>query len=70
MEDERRIPIIVGVTGHRTLRPEDAPLLRARVTEELEKLRDLCPNSPLYMLTSLAAFYDDLKGGAQGSNAG
>ena len=51
---ERTIPIIIGVTGHRAIREQDRPALTAAVKTELEKLRGLCPHSPLVMLNSLA----------------
>ena len=54
MEKDNRIPIVVGVTGHRALRAEDESALAAAVRAELEKLRALCPSSPLVLLTSLA----------------
>ena len=54
MKTERTIPIIIGVTGHRAIREKDRPALTAAVKAELEKLRALCPHSPLVMLSSLA----------------
>ena len=54
METEKRIPIVIGVTGHRAIREQDRPAIEAAVTAELEKLRALCPYSPLMMLNSLA----------------
>ena len=50
-----RIPLIVGVTGHIALRPSDVPALCAAVKSELTRLRARCPNTPIAMLTSLAA---------------
>ena len=54
MDMDKRIPLVVGVTGHRSLRPEDREALYASVTRELEALQRRCPSSPLVMLTSLA----------------
>ena len=54
MDTEKTIPIIIGVTGHRAIREQDRPALAAAVKAELEKLRGLCPHSPLVMLSSLA----------------
>lgn len=54
MDTEKTIPIVIGVTGHRVIRPQDRPALRSAVKAELEKLRGLCPHSPLVMLSSLA----------------
>lgn len=49
-----RIPIVVGVTGHRKLRLEDYPLLKEKVKIELKKIKNLVPNSDLVLLDSLA----------------
>ena len=54
MDTEKTIPIIIGVTGHRAIREKDRPALTVAVKAELEKLRGLCPHSPLVMLSSLA----------------
>lgn len=54
MDTEKTIPIIIGVTGHRAIREKDRPALTMAVKAELEKLRGLCPHSPLVMLSSLA----------------
>ena len=53
-ENRNSIPIVVGVTGHRQLRPQDEAALRESVKAQLLRLRALCPSSPLHMLTSLA----------------
>ena len=54
MENGKSIPVIVGVTGHRQIRPQDVPALSESVSAELKRLRALCPSSPLFMLSSLA----------------
>ncbi len=54
MKEDNRIPIVVGVTGHRALRPQDEEALRAAVSAELKKLTAQYPRSPVVMLTSLA----------------
>ena len=59
METER-IPLTVGVTGHRVIRPEDRPVLLAGVKQELERLRERYPHSPIVMLNSLADGADQL----------
>ena len=59
METER-IPLTVGVTGHRAIRPEDRPALMAGVKRELEGLRAKYPHSPMVMLNSLAEGADQL----------
>ena len=55
MESRKQIiPVVVGVTGHRQLRPEDRKALYESVCAELRALRETCPHSPLVMLNSLA----------------
>jgi hypothetical protein len=54
------IPLAVGVTGHRAIRPQDRPALAAAVRRELEKLRTRYPNTPLMMLDSLAEGADQI----------
>jgi flavin reductase (DIM6/NTAB) family NADH-FMN oxidoreductase RutF len=56
--------IIVGVTGHRDLRPEDRAVLTEAVKGELERLRALFPHSELQLLCSLAEGADLLCAGA------
>ena len=51
---ENKIPIVIGVSGHRRLRPQDLPALRAAVRERLVSLQAQNPHSPLIMLCSLA----------------
>ena len=53
--DDRRIPLIVGVTGHIALREADIPALRVAVRSELTGLMKRYPNTSPAMLTSLAA---------------
>ena len=60
MTEERTIPIVIGVTGHRAIRPEDRDALYEAVRGELQKLRELCPHSPLRLMTSLAEGADQL----------
>ena len=55
-----RIPLTVGVTGHRAIRPADVPALRAGVKRELQRLQQQYPHSPLLMLNSLAEGADQL----------
>ena len=49
-----RIPILVGVTGHRAIREQDVPALYAAVKSELEQRKAMCPASEIVMLNSLA----------------
>ena len=54
MTKNRTIPLMIGVAGHRAIRAEDEAALRTAVKNELKKLRELCPFTPLVMLSSLA----------------
>ena len=60
MKKQNTIPILIGVSGHRDLRPGDREALYGAVKGELEKLRALCPSSPLALLCSLAEGADQL----------
>ena len=55
-----RIPLTIGVSGHRAIRPEDWSALTAGVKRELEQLQKRYPHSPLVMLNSLAEGADQL----------
>ena len=55
------IPIVIGVTGHRSIREEDVPALLAAVKEELTALRDRCPHADLSVLRGASAA-DTLRG--------
>ena len=52
--DNRTIPVVIGVTGHRAIRKEDEAPLRSAVKAELEKLREKYPDSQFVMLSGLA----------------
>ena len=49
-----QIPLLIGVTGHRDLVPEEAVLLRAATRRYLSTLRDRFPAAPLLLATSLS----------------
>lgn len=49
-----RIPLTVGVTGHRAIRPEDVPALTVGVKKTLTELRQRYPHCPLVMLNDLS----------------
>ena len=55
-----RLPIIVGVTGHRDPRPEDAEALRAAIGAIFHRFNNDYPATPLLALTPLAAGSDRL----------
>lgn len=57
---ESCIPIVIGVTGHRNLRPEELEPLRELVARQLKRLQTAYPSSTLWMLNSLAAGADTL----------
>ena len=50
----RKIPIIVGITGHRDIREEDKEQLKEAVSKQLSDIKKLCPHSDIVVLTSLA----------------
>lgn len=52
--EQAAIPIVVGVTGHRQIHPDDEPPICAAVREQLRRLKARCPHSPVRLLTSLA----------------
>ena len=55
-----RLPMVIGVTGHRDLREDEHDKLTAAVTECFAKLRKLCPHTPMILLSSLAEGADQL----------
>lgn len=55
-----KIPITIGVTGHRDLRENDIPALRSEVAGQLGQIRAKYPNSPIRILSSLATGGDTL----------
>lgn len=48
------IPLIVGVTGHRDIPPEDLPALEAGVQSCLKNLQTQYPSTPILILSGLA----------------
>ncbi|MCL2114628.1 MAG: hypothetical protein FWH29_00220 [Methanobrevibacter sp.] len=55
-----KIPIVIGVSGHKNLRNLDIEELEELVRTELKKIAKKCPNSRLLMLNSLAKGADQL----------
>ncbi|MGH8150157.1 MAG: hypothetical protein ACRETB_09335 [Steroidobacteraceae bacterium] len=51
---EGRLPIVIGVTGHRHLRETDLPGYRARIGELFDHLRRRYPATPLRVISALA----------------
>ncbi len=55
-----RLPLVVGVTGHRNLRPEDEPSLERAVEAIFGRLQEAYPFTPLLVMTPLAEGADRL----------
>lgn len=53
-------PLVIGITGHRNLCPDEVGLLTQRVRELLRQLQQEFPHLPLCVLSSLAAGADQL----------
>jgi hypothetical protein len=54
------LPMVIGITGHRDIRPEDVPMLENAVRQFFEKLTTDYPNTPLMLLSPLAEGADRL----------
>lgn len=54
MKKSKTIPLVVGVTGHRAIRPGDRRTLRAAVRGQLAALKKRCPHTDVVLLCSLA----------------
>ncbi|MGE3316136.1 MAG: hypothetical protein AB7O26_13555 [Planctomycetaceae bacterium] len=52
-QSSHRIPLIIGVAGHRNLCPDDVAALKERVREVFRELRQKLPNTPLVVLSPL-----------------
>jgi hypothetical protein len=55
-----RLPLVIGVTGHRDLRPDEMPGIRSRVRELFEGLLEQFPARTLRLLSPLAEGADRL----------
>jgi FtsH-binding integral membrane protein len=55
-----RLPIVIGVTGHRHLRPTDLPRHREHIRGLFTNLRRRYPSTPLRIVTALAEGADRL----------
>src|SRR5487761_744084 len=60
VEPDGRLPIVIGVTGHRHLRDADLPSHREHVREFFAQLRRRYPSTPLRIVTALAEGADRL----------
>jgi CheY-like chemotaxis protein len=54
------LPLLIGVTGHRDLRPADCPVLERTVRRAIQRIREKCPHTPLIVLSALAEGADRL----------
>lgn len=55
-----KIPLLVGVTGHRDLRADELPVLEKSVKDILANLRSRFPSTPIVVLSPLAEGADQL----------
>jgi hypothetical protein len=55
-----KAPLVLGVTGHRKLRPEDYSILEERVAQVIQSLRKEFPSTPFILLSPLAEGADRL----------
>ncbi len=60
LDGQRKIPIVVGVAGHRNIRNEDLDNLKNSIVRELENLKESCPHSEILMLSTLTRGGDTL----------
>ncbi len=58
--DRIAVPLVVAVTGHRDLVPEEVPNIRTKVRQFLEDLREKNPTRRLRVMTALAEGADRL----------
>ena len=56
--DHYNTPFIVGVSGHRDLRPEDLPHIRCAVTDFLHELQRRLPDTELRIMSGMAVGSD------------
>jgi hypothetical protein len=54
MTTQPGIPIVIGITGHRDIPPDDVPVIQSAVREQLDRLRKNHTATPVILLTALA----------------
>jgi hypothetical protein len=59
-DNQQLIPLVVGVTGHRDLRPQDIAALREHVVNFFAELQSTLPSTPICLLSALADGADRL----------
>lgn len=57
---EVRVPIVLGVTGHRDIPVEDFAILKTVITARLKDFSDRYPDSPMVLVTGMAEGADRL----------
>ena len=60
MNEDRKIPIVVGAVGHRDITKEESERLRKEVRDYLCGIRRRYPHSPFILLTNLAEGADQI----------
>ena len=60
LKNKGKIPVIIGVTGHRRMREQDLEKITESVREQIGKLRRRCPHSQIIVMTCLAEGADQL----------
>lgn len=62
MKNDSKIPIVIGVTGHRNICEQDVPVLRQRVEQAIAEVKALCNGSdtPIIMMCGMAQGADML----------
>src|SRR5882724_11887194 len=62
LENSEKGPLhlVLGVTGHRDIRPEDTRKLEATFRKSIRDLQDSYPSTPLSLITALADGADRL----------
>ena len=61
--EDAKISIIIGITGHRTLRECDVPAVAESVRSELLRIRSAYASSPVLLMTNMAEGADQLCAG-------
>jgi len=58
--DNSKVPLVIGVTGHRNIRERDLVVITAAVKKVLKDLKDSYPHTPFIILSPLAEGADRL----------
>lgn len=60
MQENKKLPVAIGVAGHRNIVEEDKPLIKSQVEKSLREIIALCKGAPVVMLNGLAQGADML----------